>query len=192
MVSWQAESRQVVRNLIERWVPDDGSIEPAFGLHEVLYATLGPQLSQQLVDLVGSSTVVANDGSKDCVSKELFEVVEQLRNEIGRAPTQLFLLGTALAGLETALRHLHHDEAGLVDQDFLDDGDVVGDRVDHAELLRRLGWDSLKLLGDRYMAMYARFGFSDETLDHYLKNCPSTGFHFEWPPPGVAYHRLKP
>jgi hypothetical protein len=150
--------------LNDRWVPKENIETPLGGISENLYAVLGPEFSRIFVEAVETSS------QSDIL--EIREIVASLKEMIGRPPAALVHMGASLAGLETAMRHRHHDaeEPGV-----------------HDAVLDRLGWESLKFFGSSYVHMFQRFGFSEETLRHYLQNCVGFGERFDWPPPGVAY-----
>jgi hypothetical protein len=104
-------------------------------------------------------------------------VAAGLKEVIGSAPSMLFLMGTAIAGLEVALQNRNYDE------------DAIPGR--HDLVLRELGDETYKHFGSAYMEMFERFGFTPETLRHYMQHCAGFAKHYQWPPPGVAYRPMQ-
>ena len=152
----------------DRWVPAENSEIPLWGLHESLYAVLGPELSQLFVEAVETS---GRSGIH-----EIRQVAAGLKEVIGSAPSMLFLMGVAVAGLETTLQNRHHEDKKPEANDLVMD---------------RLGWESYKHFGSAYVHMFERFGFTPETLRHYMQNCAGFAEGYQWPPPGVAYRPLR-
>lgn len=107
---------------------------------------------------------------------EIREVAASLKEVLGRPPTALFYIGASLAGLETAMNNLHHE-------------DKVSGK--HDDVLNRLGWEAYKHFGSSYVYMFQRFGFTEETLRDYLQKCGGFAEGFDWPPPGVAYQPVQ-
>jgi hypothetical protein len=152
----------------DRWVPKDNAETPLWGVGENLYAVLGPHLSQLLIEAVETSVKPA--------SQEIREVTSALKEVVGRPPAALFHIGATIAGLEAALRRPHREDG------------VAGENDD---VLNRLGWEAYKHVGSSYVYMFERFGFTPETLRHYMENCAGFAEGFDWPPPGVAYQPVQ-
>ena len=150
-----------------RWVPAENP-SASWASPEVLYAVLGPELSKAFVKTVEDS------GEK--AAPELLGIASRLKGLMGQPPTMLFLMGTAVAGLEVAMRN----------RDFEDDRPEG-----HNLVLRELGSETYKHFGSAYMEMFERFGFTPETLRHYMQNCAGFAKGYQWPPPGVAYRPLR-
>ncbi len=149
----------------DRWIPaHDAALEDIAPLAELLYAVLGPGLSQTLIEIVAESKVPGAD--------VLRQATEQLDDLVGTVPKQLLYMGTAVASIRIAQEHLY----GAKEEER------------HADVVRRLGSESEKFFGWAYMGMFARFGFDSDTLTHFMKHCTSA-FEADWPPPGVAYRR---
>ena len=149
----------------DRWIPvHDAGLQDIAPLAEILYAVLGPDLSQTLVKIVAESKVPGAD-----VLRQATEVLDDL---VGKAPKQLLYMGTAVASVRIAQEHLRGAK----------------EEGPHDEVVRRLGSESEKFFGWGYMGMFARFGFDSDTLTHYMKHCTSA-FEADWPPPGAAYRR---
>jgi hypothetical protein len=152
-----------------RWVPEENGNAEVWASPEILYAVLGPELSKAFVK------TVENSGEKGAT--ELLGIADRLKNLIGQPPTMLFLMGTAIAGLEFALQNRSYDE------------DAIPGR--HDVVLRELGDETYKHFGSAYMEMFERFGFTPETLRHYMQNCAGFAKGYQWPPPGVAYRPMQ-
>jgi len=148
----------------DRWVPKENIETPLWGISENLYALLGPEFSRLFIEAVETS------GQSGIL--EIREIAASLKELIGRPPTALVHMGASLAGLETAMQNRHRD----------DEEPSVNDAV-----LDRLGWEAYKHFGSSYVYMFERFGFTPETLRHYMENCAGFAEGFKWPPPGVAY-----
>ena len=148
----------------ERWIPEPERTEVGFGTEQLLYAVLGPALSQQLVELIRMD--------KGGASPEMIELVGRLEDEIGRAPAQLIYMGVALAALEMTMNERSKETE-------------TADRTNEA-LFQEIGWDALKMFGSGYVSMFERFGFSGETIRLFMERCVHMGHRFDWPPPGVA------
>ena len=88
----------------------------------------------------------------------------------------LFLMGTAVAGLEVALRNFDPEDI---------------DPNNHNLVFRDLGSETYKHFGSAYMEMFERFGFNAETLRYYMQNWAGHLKGYQWPPPGVAYRPLR-
>jgi hypothetical protein len=152
-----------------RWVPEENGNAQVWASPEVLYAVLGPELSKAFVK------TVENSGEK--AATELLGIASRLKGLIGQPPTMLFLMGTAVAGLEFALQNRNYDE------------DAIPGR--HDVVLRELGDETYKHFGSAYMEMFERFGFNADTLRYYMQNCASPFKGYRWPPPGVAYRPMQ-
>ena len=152
----------------EKWVPKESAETPLWSVGENLYAVLGPELSQLFIEAVETSGQSGID--------DIREVAVSLKEIVGRPPTALFHIGATLAGLETAMYNLDHDDKGS---------------GKHDEVLNRLGWEAYKHFGSSYVYMFERFGFSEETLRQYLQKCGGFAEGFDWPPLGVAYQSVE-
>jgi len=152
----------------DRWVPTENSETPLWGLHESLYAIMGPELSQLFVEAVETS---GQSGIH-----EIRQVADGLKEVIGSPPSMLFLMGVAIAGLETGLQNRHQEDEKPEARDLMMD---------------RLGWESYKHFGSAYVHMFERFGFAPDTLRHYMQNCGGFAVGYKWPPPGVAYRPMQ-
>lgn len=148
------------------WIPSSADSGYRPGLEQILYAVLGPRLSAELVDLVRQSGKPSDD---------LRNLARRLDDEVGGPPQQLFFMGMALGRLLDWLRAGHGTDSDL---------------EEYEQVLRNVGWDALKMFGGEYSGMFRRFGFDEETLDHYMRTCVDQGLQFAWPPPGVAYEPL--
>ena len=148
----------------EKWVPKGSTETPLWSVSENLYAVLGPELSQLFIEAVETS---GRSGIDD-----IREVAVSLKEIFGRPPTALFHIGATLAGLETAMNNLLHDDKAT---------------GKHDDVLNRLGWEAYKHFGSSYVYMFQRFGFTEETLRDYLQKCGGFVEGFDWPPPGVPY-----
>ena len=152
----------------EKWVPKESTETPLWSVGENLYAVLGPELSQLFIEAVETSDQSGID--------DIREVAVSLKEIVGRPPTALFHIGATLAGLETAMNNLHHEEKAT---------------GKHDDVLNRLGWEAYKHFGSSYVYMFQRFGFTEETLRDYLQKCGGFAEGFDWPPPGVAYQPMQ-
>jgi hypothetical protein len=147
-----------------RWVPSSPNVEYSWGMEQLLYALLGPDLSNELVSIAKGS---------DKASETFRTLIDRLDEIVGEPPQQLFFIGLALGRLQAWLRNPVAPEE---DEEL-------------ADLLRRVGWDALKMSGSIYMGMFQRFGFDEDTIGHYMRTSVGQGLNFSWPPPGVAYER---
>jgi hypothetical protein len=152
----------------DRWVPVDNPEQQYWGIHEILYAVLGPELSQSLVETV--------EKSGEAGKSEVRQMAERLKELIGGPPSMLFLMGTAVAGLEVAIQNRYRDDTNPSNHDLV---------------LRELGDETYKHFGSAYMHMFERFGFNSETLRYYMQNCAGLFKGHQWPPPGVAYRNIS-
>ena len=152
----------------DRWVPVDSPDTQYWEIHEILYAVMGPELSQSLVETV--------EKSGEAGKPEVRQLAERLKKLIGGPPSMLFLMGTAVAGLEVALQNRYHDDAKPSNHDLV---------------LRELGDETYKHFGSAYMYMFERFGFTPVTLRYYMQNCAGIFKGQQWPPPGVAYRNIS-
>ena len=150
-----------------RWVPAENP-SASWASPEVLYAVLGPELSKAFVKTVEDS------GEK--AAPELLGIASRLKGLMGQPPTMLFLMGTAVAGLEVALRNFDPEDI---------------DPNNHNLVFRDLGSETYKHFGSAYMEMFERFGFNAETLRYYMQNWAGHLKGYQWPPPGVAYRPLR-
>ena len=148
----------------DRWVPSSPNVEYSWGMEQLLYALLGPDLSDELVSIAKGS---------DKASETLRTLIDRLDEIVGEPPQQLFFIGLALGRLQAWLQNPVAPEE---DEEL-------------AELLRRVGWDALKMSGSIYMGMFQRFGFDEDTIGHYMRTSIKPGLVFSWPPPGVAYEQ---
>ena len=151
----------------EKWVPKGSTETPLWSVSENLYAVLGPELSQLFIEAVETSDQSGID--------DIREVAVSLKEVVGRPPIALFHIGATLAGLETAMNNLLHDDKAT---------------GKHDDVLNRLGWEAYKHFGSSYVYMFQRFGFTEETLRDYLQKCGGFAEGFDWPPPGVPYRAL--
>lgn len=134
---------------------------------ELLYAVLGPRATLDLIEAL-------RQGSSDDRSELMEGLRNQLESCVGRSPSMLLALATAVG----ATARLFGDSDGV-------EGAERSSALD-----QKLG-ETEKYLGDLLMQAWEQFGFDESRFRRWFEESDGVFWNDAWPPRGIGYSQFE-